>query len=73
MLKYPPCGSCLDPGRSDEGQELKKFMLMTVASFIVVGILYFIVLNLVTWLTKEIEASNRPHHAPPPMQSVQPK
>lgn len=69
MIKWPLCGSGLDPVEA-MGQEMKKFMVVTFVSFIVVGILYFIVLNLMTWLTKEIEASNRPHHTPPPLQSV---
>ena len=51
---------------------MKKFLVVTVVSFIVVGILTFIGLNLVTWLTKEIEASNRAHHTPSPQQSVRP-
>ena len=44
---------------------MKKFLVVTVVSFIVMGILTFIGLNFVTWLTKEIEASNRPHHPLP--------
>ena len=51
---------------------MKRFLLVTVVSFIVVGILVFIGLNLITWLTKEIEVSNRPHHTPPQQQFVRP-
>jgi len=69
VLEWPPCGVLSGSGRSDEGQELKKFMVVTVVSFIVVGILIFIGLNLMTWLAEGIEAGNRPHLTPPPMQS----
>jgi hypothetical protein len=51
-------------GRGHEGQKMKKFLVVTAVSFIVMGILTFIGLNFVTWLTKEIEAGNRPHHPP---------
>lgn len=51
---------------------MKKFLVVTVVSFVVAGILGFVVLNLMTWLTKEIEAGNRPHHTQPQQQSVRP-
>lgn len=44
---------------------MKKLLVVTAVSFIVAAILTFVGLNFVTWLTKEIEAGNRPHHPPP--------
>jgi hypothetical protein len=49
---------------------MKKLLVVTVVSFIVVGILGFIGLNFISWLTKELEVGNRPHYTPPPQQSV---
>ncbi len=41
---------------------MKKFALITIVSFVVVGILSFLGLNAMTWITKEIEKSQRPNH-----------
>lgn len=43
---------------------MKKFALITVVSFIIVGILSFIGLNAITWITQEIEKNQRPTRAP---------
>lgn len=51
---------------------MKKLLVVTVVSFIVAGILIFIGLNLMTWLTKEIEAGNRPPHTQPQQQPARP-
>lgn len=51
---------------------MKKLLVVTVVSFIVAGILIFIGLNFMTWLTKEIEAGNRPQHTQPQQQPVRP-
>lgn len=47
-------------------------MIVTVVSFIVVGILAFAGLNLMTWLAEGIEANNRAHLTHPPMQPARP-
>ncbi|MDD5328709.1 MAG: hypothetical protein PHX38_01790 [Sulfuricella sp.] len=42
---------------------MKKFALITIVSFVVVGILSFFGLNAITWITKEIEKGQRPDHS----------
>ena len=41
---------------------MKKLMIITVVSFVVVGVLSFLALNAMSWATAELEKHSRPVH-----------
>ncbi len=42
---------------------MKKILLVTVVSFVVVGVLSFLALNVMTWAVKGLEKQSRPDHS----------
>jgi hypothetical protein len=42
---------------------MKKILLVTVVSFVVVGVLSFLALNVMSWAVKGLEKHNRPDHS----------